>query len=150
MSIFNKYTSTILKINMNGEEMLNLCELVKYIEADETLLQIEECIITPYYINERGRYELYQYEFCVEQKDGETFEEYILRITGKKKIEEVPDNIIRIRQMCFSKIGEDDQSSIIGKIKDYFYFLISDKEVKDEIIDVFAEFNPNKLFICTY
>lgn len=150
MSFLDKYLSMISKIIIGGEEMLNLCELTKCIETDKTPPLIEECIITPYYINESSRYELYQYEFYVEQKNGETFEEYILRITGKGKIEEVPDDIIRIRKICFAQIDVDNQSSILIKIQEYFHFLMNDEAVQSEVTDIFSEFDINKIFVCIY
>ncbi|MCH5258664.1 MAG: hypothetical protein J1F18_02865 [Lachnospiraceae bacterium] len=150
MSFLDKYTPMISKIIIGGEEMLNLYELVKCIETDKTPPLIEECIITPYYINENGRYELYQYEFCVEQENGETFEEYILRITGKRKIEEVPDDIIRIRRICFTQIDVNNPSGILKKIIEYFHFLMNDEEVQSEVIDIFTEFDNKKIFVCIY
>ena len=85
MSFFDKYTSMTSKLTIGGEEMFNLCELAKCMEMDKEPPIIEECIIVPYYISESGRYELYQYELNVESGNGETFQEYVLRITGKKK-----------------------------------------------------------------
>lgn len=150
MSLVDKYASMISTKNIGGEEMWNLCELVRCMEEDEPLPFIEECIITPYYINENERYELYQYEFCAEKDNGETFDEYILRMTGKSKIEEIPEDIIRIRKICFGKINEDNQSGILKKIKEYFYFLMNDEEVQREIKNIFEEFNINKIYVCIY
>ena len=150
MSFLDKYISMISKKNIGGEEMLNLDELVRCIELDKTPSLIEECIIMPYYIDKKSRYELYQYEFCVESMNEETFEEYILRITGKKKIEEISDNILRIRQICYAKFDRNNQDDILKKIKDYFYFLINSEDVQKEIADIFGEFNLNKLYICIY
>lgn len=150
MPFLDKYVSTISREIIGGEEMMNLHEVVKCIELDQTPSPIEECIITPYYIDKKGRYELYQYEFCVEQMNGKTFDEYILRSTGKKKVEEVPENIIKIRQMCYAKLDKDNQSDILKRIKEYFHFLLNDEEVQKEIKDVFGEFDQNKLYICTH
>ena len=117
MSFLNKYISIVTKESIGGEEMMNLCELVKRIEWDQTPSPIEECTIIPYCIDKKGRYELYQYEFCVEQMNGQTFDEYILKSTGKKKIEEVPDNIVKKRKICYAKLDEDNQGDILKKIK---------------------------------
>ena len=148
MSLFDKYTSIVSKRIIGREEMWNLCELVRCIETDAMPPLIEECIITPYYVSKSGRYELYQYEFYAEQSNGKTFDEYILMITGKSKIEEVPDDIIRIRKKCFAKI--DNQSSALRQIKEYFHFLMKDEEIQREIKNVFAEFDVNKLFVAIY
>lgn len=127
--------------------MLNLYELAECIETDTTPPCFEECIITPYYINKSGRYELYQYEFCV---NVDSFEEYLLRITGKKKIGEVPDDILRMRKICFAQIDVNNQTSIYKKILEYFHFLMYGEEVQSEILDIFTEFDINKLFVCIY
>lgn len=150
MSFFGKYTSVISKVTIGGEEMLNLCELVKCIETDKTPPIIEECIIVPYYINESGRYELYQYEFNVESENGETFQEYILRMTGKKNIEEVPNDILEMRQVCFAKIDGENQSDVLSKIKSYFIFLMNDEKIQNEVMDMFSEFDISKIFVCIY
>lgn len=150
MSFLDKYAPMISKVIIGGEEMLNLYDLEKCIETDKTPPLIEECIIIPYYINESGRYELYQYEFRVEEENGETFEEYILRITGKRKIEEVPDDILRIRKICFAKIDGNNQGGILKRLIDYFYFLMNDEQVQSEIINVFTEFDRNNIFVCIY
>lgn len=150
MSFLDKYISTVTKKSIGGEKMMNLYELVKCIELDQTPSLIEECIIIPYYIDKKGRYELYQYEFCVEQMNGQSFDEYILKITGKKSIEEVSDNIVKIRQICFAKLDEDNQGDILKKVKEYFRFLLNDVDVQKEIVNIFGEFNQNKLYICIY
>ena len=149
MLIFDKYVSIISKMIVGGEEMLNLCELVKCMKEDKTAPEIEECIIMPYYIDNGNTYELYQYEFCVEQEEGESFEEYIQRLTGKR-IDDIPNDVVRIRQMCFSRIGDGGQGNTYRQIIDYFIFLISDKSIRQEIIGIFSEFDPNNLFIFIY
>lgn len=73
-----------------------------------------------------------------------------LRITGKRKIEEVPDDILRIRKICFAKIDGNNQGGILKKLIDYFYFLMNDEKVQNEIIDVFTEFDRNNIFVCIY
>lgn len=150
MSFFDKYTSLISKIIIGDEKMLNLCELVKCMETDQAPPLIEECIIMPYYISDGRRYELYQYEFYAEQKNGETFQEHILRITGKKSINEVPNDILKIRQICFAKIDAENQSDNLSKIKEYFTFLMTDENIKKEVMDIFLEFDINKIFVCIY
>lgn len=150
MSAFDKYTSMISKLIIGGEEMWNLRELAKCLEADEELPGIEECIMVPYYINESGRYELYQYELYVTSAKGETFPEYLLRKTGKSNMEEIPDDILRIRQICFVNTDEEDQSDVLAKIKKYFIFLMSDEKIQKEVLDIFSEFDSHKIFLCIY
>ena len=150
MPFFNKYTSMVSKKMIGRKEIWNLCELVKCMEADKTPPRIEECIITPYYTNESSRYELYQYEFYAVQSNEKALDEYILTITGKSKIEEVPEDIIRIRTICFGEIDDNNQCVILNKIKEYFHFLMEDEDIQREIKDVFVEFDVNNIFISIY
>lgn len=65
-----------------GEIFINLQELDNLLKTN-LKIEMEECIITPYYIQDNKRMELYQYEFCC--TDEIDFEEYILKLTGKEK-----------------------------------------------------------------
>ena len=150
MSFFDKYISMISKLIINSEELINLCELVSCIEMDKTPQLIDSCIITPFYVSKGSRYELYQYEFYIESQNGESFQEYILRVTGRKNIENVPTDILEIRQRCFVKLEEGNQSDILLKMKEYFIFLMKDEKIRKEIMDVFSEFDINNFFICIY
>lgn len=150
MSFFDKYTTMISKLIIGGEELLNLCELISCIEMDKSPQLIDGCIIMPFYVSKGSRYELYQYEFYIESQNGESFQEYILRVTGRKNIESVPADILEIRQRCFVKIEEGNQCDILLKIKEFFSFLMKDEKIQKEIMDVFSEYDVNKLFVCIY
>lgn len=150
MSFFDKYTPMISKLIIGGEELLNLCELISCIEMDKSPQLIDGCIIMPFYVSKGSRYELYQYEFYIESQNGESFQEYILRVTGRKNIESVPADILEIRQRCFVKIEEGNQCDILSKIKEFFSFLMKDEKIQKEIMDVFSEYDVNKLFVCIY
>lgn len=150
MSFLDKYVHMFSKVTIGTEEMLNVCELVRCMETDDRPPQIEDCIAVPFYIDAGKRYELYQYELRVEEENGDTFEEYLLRATGKKKFEEIPDNIIKMRRICYINNIRNDQEGTWKKIKEYFDFLLHDKDVQQEITAVFTEYDEKKLFISIF
>lgn len=150
MSFLDKYVHMISKVTIGTEEMLNVCELVRCIETDDRTPQIEDCIAVPFYIDAGKRYELYQYEFRVEEENGDTFEEYLLRTTGKKKFEEIPDNIIKMRRICYINNMRNDQEGTWKKIKEYFDFLLHDRNLRQEITGIFTKFDEKKLFISIF
>lgn len=150
MALFDKYKPLVSSKIIGKEEMLNLCDLVKCLEEDKDPFLIEPCLIIPYYIDENKRYELYQCEFCLEQQGGETFEEYLLRMTGKSRLEEVPKRITKMRQMCFARIEIGGESNTLQKIIEWAYFLMNDDAVKSEIVNLFSEFDSKKLFVGIY
>ena len=54
------------------------------------------------------RMELYQYEFfCT--SEYQNFEEYILKLTGKQKMESIPKEILYLRKSCFTTVEEPNR-----------------------------------------
>lgn len=70
-------------IEYAGEYFVNLQELRELLKI-EPLVEMEEVLITPYYIQDNMRMELYQYEFYCTNDCG--FEDYILTQTGKNEL----------------------------------------------------------------
>lgn len=150
MSFLDKYFPVVSKVTIGKEEMLNVCDLVRCIAEDGKLPQIEECIAVPFYIDVGKTYELYQCEFRIEDENGDTFEEYLLRVTGKKNFEAIPNDIIEMRRKCFINNIRNDQEGTWKKIKEYFDLLLHDKDIRQVITGIFNEFDEKKLFISFY
>lgn len=94
------------------ESFINLSDFIDILESDVgKQIEMEDCLITPYYIQDNKRMELYQYEFCM--SDECDFEDYILKLTGKGNIEDIPEEVVRLRRTCFARINERN------KILDY-------------------------------
>ena len=55
-----------------------------------------------------------------------------------------------MRKISFAQIDVNNQISIYKKISEYFHFLMYGEEVQSEILDIFTEFDINKLFVCIY
>lgn len=88
------------------------------------------------------RMELYQYEFCC---TGELdFEDYILKITGKEKIEDVSEEIIYFRKRCFSTCDEPN------RLVDFLEFLLENKALKKEIEQAFGDYAVKNLYAVVY
>ena len=91
--------NTVIKsVEYAGEIFINLQELAALLKTGFKL-EMEECLITPYYIQDNKRMELYQYEFCC--TDEFDFEKYILKLTGKKKIGDISEEIRCLRKNAF-------------------------------------------------
>lgn len=128
-------------IEYAGEIFVNLEELRELLRT-EPLVEMEEILITPYYIQDNRRLELYQFEFCC---TGDCdFEDYILAQTGKNRIEEVPQEIIYLRKKCFATYEEDN------KLKDYIDFIFLSKDLQDEVVDSFGNYIAENLYAIIY
>ena len=124
-----------------GEEFINLREFDSFLKTIKTI-EMEECLIAPFYIQNNKRMELYQYEFCCTNE--ENFENYILRITGKEKIDDVSQEIINLKSNCFSTCNESN------RLAEYIKYLFENKKIKNEVMQTFGEYDANNMFIVIY
>ena len=134
--------NTVIKsIEYAGEIFINLQELDNLLKTGFRI-EMEECLITPYYIQDNKRMELYQYEFCC--TDEIDFEEYILKLTGKEKKEDISEEILCIRKNCFSTCDEPNG------LADFLKFLFENKTLKKEIEQVFGDYIAEDLYAVVY
>ncbi len=131
----------IKPVEYAGEIFINLQELDNLLKTDFRI-EMEECLITPYYIQDNKRMELYQYEFCCTSELD--FEEYILKLTGKQKIEEISKEIYCLRKKCFSTCDEPNGLAY------YLKFLLDNKHLKKEIKKVFGDYIVENLYVVVY
>lgn len=139
-----KFTEINMKmryVECAGEKFINLLELDSFLKKYKRI-EMEECLITPFYIQDNKRMELYQYEFCCTNELN--FENYLLRKTGKEKIEDVPKEVFILRSNCFSSSYEPN------RLAEYIKFLFENKLLKEEIMQVFGEYDVKNLFVVIY
>lgn len=134
--------NTVVKsVEYTGEIYINLCELDHLLKTGFRI-EPEECLILPYYIQNHRRMELYQYEFrCTCELD---FEAYLLKLTGKERIEEVPKEIYYLRRRCFSTCDEPNG------LADFLDFLLTDNTLKEEIERAFGHYTAKNLYAVIY
>lgn len=134
--------NTVMKsTEYDGEIFINLQELDNLLKTDFKV-EMEECLITPYYIQDNKRMELYEYEYCC--TDEIDFEEYILKLTGKEKNKDISEDIICLRKKCFSTCN--DPNGLI----DFLKFLFENKNLKKEIEQVFGDYYAENLYAVVY
>lgn len=134
--------NTVIKsVEYAGEIFINLQELADLLKTDFRL-EMEECFITPYYIQDNKRMELYQYEFCC--TDELDFEKYILKLTGKEKIEDISEEIYCLRKKCFSTCDK------LEGLTDFLKFLLDNRILKEEIKKVFGHYSVENLYAVVY
>lgn len=131
----------IQSVTFAEEIFINLQELYQLLKTGFKI-ELEECLIIPYYIQDHKRMELYQYEFCCTEKLD--FEGYILKLTGKKKIGDVSEEIINLRRKCFSTCDEPN------RLIDFLNFLLNNKAVKEEIEQAFENYAIENLYVAVY
>lgn len=135
--------SKLRHIIVSGESLINLLDFEKMLEANiHREIAAEEYSIVPFYVQDGKRMELYQYEILVSSKYD--FDDYILKLTGKKNICDISDDIASLRKMCFAKASDTD------KLQEYLNFLINNQTLRKEVKSVFGRFEVSNLFLAIY
>ena len=133
--------TTLRTVEYAGEIFINLQELDELLKKD-ILIELEEVLIIPYYIQDNKRLELYQYEF-VSTNDCD-FRDYILKLTGKKRIEDIPEDILHLRKKCFAKVDESN------KLREFLEFLFQNKNLQEEVEKAFGNYVEENLYAIVY
>lgn len=135
----------------NGEELYSFVEFLGVIKnMCEDYVNTDDCIITPYYVSEKRRMELYEYELNIRLVETLDFEKYLLRRTGKLKIDDIPREVILLQNNCYFEILKTDHKISIEKIIQYIDFLYTNDRLKHQIRQEFEEFERERLLFAFY
>ncbi len=135
----------------NGEELYRIAGFREQLEAlNESILIVEDCILTPYYIHDGALYELYEYEMNIRLTDQPDFRRYLLKKTGKGTVEEVPDQIVRLQRECYIEVLTADGLLSVGRLLQYIDFLFAEETVISQVQQVFGVYQPDGLWFSVY
>ncbi len=135
-----------LKIyKISNEELYKLSEFEEKLKLTNIkTFESDDLIIMPYYIDNNKIYELYAYELNVRIVDKIDFDTYIKKITGKEKIEDIPDNIIILHKHCYIGIT-NNQGLSKEKLYEYIIYLQNSQQIKEEIQKTFSTYDKDIL-----
>jgi len=106
--------------------------------------------ITPYYIDDGKILELYEYELTISEGKNDNFEEFILNLTGRDRIEEVPADIIFLRRKCFIKVENGFYKMKKQLLVDYFDFVMNEPATKRQAEQSFGAYDKKNMFFDLY
>ena len=147
MQKFQDLIESLEPIKISNEKLYNIAELKeKMAVLDNAQIAINDCSLTLYYVGGGKRYELYEYELGVDIVDKIDFSGYLLRLTGKETIDEIPTDIIERQKKCHIEILKDEQTLDKFILEDYLEFVMNSSELKAQIVQVFGTFAEEKLY----
>jgi len=136
---------------ISNEKLYNIAELKEKIVAlDDEKIDIPDCVLTPFYVYGEKRYELYEYEFSVDIVKERDFSGYLLRLTDKETVDEIPTIIIERQKKCHIEILEHEQTLNKSILEEYLEFVMDSPELKKQIIQVFGTFVKEELYFAIY
>ena len=142
---------SIETIKISNEKLYNMVELREQIaKLTDSEIMVDDCILIPYYVNHGKMYELYEYELSIDIVEKKDFNKYLLKLTGKKAIDEIPVSVIERQKKCHMEIFKEEQN--LGKpiMENYLKFIMNSSELQSQVIQVFGKFAKEKLHFEIY
>ncbi len=135
----------------NGEVFYSLVDFRGQLEAlKEAALAVPDCILTPYYIHAGALYELYEYELNIHLTDQPDFHRYLLKKTGRKTVEDIPDHIVRLQKECCIEVSKAEGRLSVERLLQYVDFLCAEEAMISQIQRVFGAYQSDGLWFSVY
>lgn len=135
----------------NGEVFYNLADFQRQLEALKAdSLAVPDCILTPYYIHAGALYELYEYELNIHLTDQPDFHRYLLKKTGRKTVEDIPDHIVRLQKECCIEVSKAEGRLSVERLLQYVDFLCAEEAMISQIQRVFGAYQSDGLWFSVY
>ena len=135
----------------NGEVFYSLVDFRGQLEAlKEAALAVPDCILTPYYIHAGALYELYEYELNIRLTDQPDFHRYLLKKTGRKTVEDIPDHIVRLQKECCIEVSKAEGRLSVERLLQYVDFLCAEEAMISQIQRVFGAYQSDGLWFSVY
>ena len=136
---------------LNGEVFYNLADFRRQLESlKEGSLAVADCVLTPHYIHAGALYELYEYELNIRSTDQPDFHRYLLTKTGKRSVEEIPNQVVRLQKECYIEAAKASGRLPVGRLLRYVDFLCAEEPMMSQIQQVFCSYQQNDLWFAFY
>lgn len=113
-------------------------------------IEIDDTILTPFYICDLGVLEIYDYELNIRLVDRPSEETFILTKTGKKSIDEVSTEIKQKLRSCYLELVKPQRFILINMLEKYIEYVKTSPEIKERISEYLHEFDNDKLYFEIY
>lgn len=151
-----KYLQAVIQ-SLNVKELPNGEILYKFSDFYDAIKKIceedietDDCIITPYYIFEERRLELYEYELNIRLVDKYDFEQYLMSKTGKIKADDISKDVICLHRNCYYEILKTEGKISAKKIGKYIEYLYNNNNLKNQVQKMFGRFDTQNLMFEFY
>ncbi len=140
--------SSIEKSNGRYYKLNDFFDILDKMTEDE--IEVEDTIITPFYICDLGVLELYDYEFNIRLVNSSNVDNFILVKTGKKNLGEVSAEIEEKLRKCYVELVIPQKFLSIFRLQEFIGYVKDSLEIKERIRDTVHEFNGDKLYFEVY
>ena len=134
-----------------GSEYYNFLSLYEILTSIvENEISIDDLVIVPFYITSDITLELYDYEFNIRIVNKPNIENYLLKKTGKKRVEDIDNDIINKTKKCYIEITPDRNSDAIFYMKEYLHYCLNNNVIRNRIENKTGCYDANNLYFEMY
>ena len=148
MKSLNNIIQTLPCKMISNEKYYKLSDLLKKLNAEEgDIVEVEELILTPYYISDGRRLELYEYELDIFAECGRSVEDYLLTLTGKQSVQDIPSNIVQMRTQCYMLFDQKTSRIEVSRLVGYLHFVLTNRDIQNQANSCFGSFDADNLYL---
>lgn len=143
--------NTISVLERSNTKYYKLNDLYNVLEKmSEEEIEVEDTILTPFYICDLGILEIYDYELNIRLVERPNAENFILTKTGKKSIDQVSSEIEEKLRSCYLELVKPQKLISTDSVEEFVNYVRSSPEIKERIGEYLHEFDDNKLYFEIY
>lgn len=148
---------------MGFEELVKMLPVIEHYKSKYiNYFNLLDCIVSgefdtcadlfaiPFYLTDKGIYELYEYELMIRNEAEFDVENYILTKTGRASIDTVPDDILKRFYVCKIDMKKMKTGALKRALLNYLKELSIDAEMHDRMISVFGTFDIQNIWFEFY
>lgn len=113
-------------------------------------IEVEDIILTPFYICGLGILEIYDYELNIRLVDLPSEENFILIKTGKKSISEVNSEIEQKLRSCYLEVVKPQKFLSTDMVEKFVNYVKNSPEIKERMEKYLHEFDDDRLYFEIY
>lgn len=140
--------SALERLNTKYYNLNDFHDALDKISGEE--VEVDDTILTPFYICDSGILEIYDYELNIRLVDRSNEENFILTKTGKKSINEVNPEIEQKIRSCYLELVKPQKFLSNDLLKKYVDYVRTSPEIKERIGEYLHEFDDDKLYFEIY
>jgi len=131
-----------------GETVCRVSDLMQLLKLSQQEIYIhEDALFTPFYFDGKRVMELYAHVMFLHRTEQADFEAYLLKKTGRARIEDVPEKIRQLHSICYAPILAENPYLSWERLRAYLDFILEAAPKEYAIEDAFGSFNPENLWV---
>lgn len=143
--------SLIDPLDVSNGQYYRLIDIVRILESiSEEEIEIEDTIMTVFYVCDQGVLEIYDYELNIRVVEYPNWERFLLSKTGKESVEAVNSDILSKLQRCYIEVVKPQHLLKKQELQEFLNFVKKSSEIRLRVSEMLQEFDENNICFEVY